>query len=132
MALAIVTRIPSLMEAQIAVGALRAAGIDAQLFDGNFGAMESPVIESLGGFRVMAPEAQVDVARDTLKALRSAPRLPTGDADEAGPWGASLAETRRARGRAMRWLALLLLGAPMLLWVLARLVAGVSPSIDGP
>lgn len=127
MALAVVTRIPSLMEAHIAVGALRSAGIDAQLFDGAFGALESPVIESLGGFRIMAPEAQVAAARETLQALRAAPPLPTGEDDEMRPWGASLAAARRTRGRAMRWLALLLLVAPFLLWVLARLVGLLTP-----
>ena len=70
------------MEAHIAVGALRSAGIAAELFDGNFGAVESPVIEGLGGYRLMAPQEQVAEARETLKALRSMPGLSTGE-DEA-------------------------------------------------
>ena len=130
MALAIVTRIPTLMEAQIAVAALRAYGIDAQLFDGNFGTMESPVIEALGGFRVMAPEAQVEAARDTLQALRANP-APV-DPDEAGPWAPSLRDARRTRGRGMRLLALVLLSAPFVLWLLARLVSGLAPTGDDP
>ena len=58
MGLALVTRIPNLMEAHIAAGALRSAGIAAEVFDGNFGAIEAPVIEGLGGYRLMAPEEE--------------------------------------------------------------------------
>ena len=130
MGLALVTRIPSLVEAQIAVGALRSAGIDAQLFDAAFGAIESPVIESLGGFRVMAPEAQVADARETLKALRAGPGLSA--TDELGPWTPSLKDSRRARGRGMRLLAFVLISAPFLLWLLARLVGGLTLPVETP
>ena len=99
MGLALVTRIPNLMEAHIAVGALRSAGIAAELFDGNFGTIEAPVIEGLGGYRVMAPAEQVAEARATLKALRASPGLSTGE-DES-PWGAPDAATSSAaRARA--------------------------------
>ena len=125
MALAVVTRIPNLAEAQIVVGALRSGGIDAQLFDGNFGAMESPVIEGLGGFRIMAPEEQVASARDVLKALRASPGL--GEPDEMGPWAASLGQTRRTRGRGMRLLAIALISAPFLLWLAAHLIGWLTP-----
>jgi len=128
--LAVVTRIPSYVEAQIAVGALRSGGIDAQLFDGNFGQVESPVIESLGGFRIMAPEEQLAAARDMLRALRASPGL--GEPDEMGPWAASLRETRRTRGRWMRFVAFVLLSAPFLLWLLARLVGWLAPPGDTP
>src|SRR5277367_1015566 len=97
MGLALVTRIPNLMEAHIAVGALRSAGIAAEVFDGNFGAIEAPVIESLGGYRVMAPEAEVAEARATLKALRATPGLSTGE-DES-PWDAPAATTSSAARR---------------------------------
>ena len=127
MALAIVTRIPTLVEAQIAVGALRSAGIDAQLFDGAFGAIESPVIEALGGFRIMAPEGQVDDARDALRALRAGPGLAA--ADEMGPWAPSLRDARRSRGRGMRLVAFALLSAPLLLWLLARLIGALAPEV---
>jgi hypothetical protein len=129
-ALAVVTRIPSYMEAQIAVGALRSGGIDAQLFDGNFGQVEAPVIESLGGFRIMAPEDQIAAARDVLKALRASPGL--GEPDEMGPWAASLRETRRTRGRGMRLIAFVLLSAPFLLWLLVRLVGWLTAPGDTP
>ena len=125
MGLALVTRIPNLMEAHIAVGALRSAGIAAEVFDGNFGAMEAPVIESLGGYRVMAPEEQVADARDALRVLRASPGLSTGE-DES-PWAApppaSGASVRRV---GMRWIALLYLGTPLIIWLLLQLLRSRS------
>jgi hypothetical protein len=130
MALAVVTRIPSYVEAQIAVGALRSGGIDAELFDGNFGQVEAPVIESLGGFRIMAPEEQVAAAREVLGALRASPGL--GEPDELGPWAMQARDTARTRGRGMRMVAFLLLSAPFLLWVVVRLVGWLTPPGDAP
>ena len=130
MALAVVTRIPSYVEAQIAVGALRSGGIDATLFDGAFGQVEAPVIESLGGFRIMAPEHQVAEARDLLKELRAGPRL--GDPDELGPWAMQARDAARTRGRGVRLVAFLLLSAPFLLWLLVRLIGWLSPPDAAP
>ena len=121
MGLALVTRIPNLMEAHIAVGALRSAGIAAEVFDGNFGAMEAPVIEGLGGYRVMAPEAEVSDARETLKALRATPGLSTGD-DES-PWATQPVTSSRARAKGMRIVSALFLGAPFLIWLILRLTS---------
>ena len=118
MGLALVTRIPNLMEAHIAAGALRSAGIAAEVFDGNFGAMEAPVIEGLGGYRVMAPEEQVAEARATLKALRASPGLSTGD-DES-PWGATPTTLSGLRSRGMRIVAALFLAAPFIVWLILR------------
>ena len=119
MGLALVTRIPNLMEAHIAAGALRSAGIAAEVFDGNFGAMEAPVIEGLGGYRLMAPQEQVAEARETLKALRASPGLSTGE-DES-PWGAPPAATSSAaRSKGMRIVAALFLGAPFIVWLIVR------------
>ena len=101
MALALVARIPSLVEAQIAAGALRSAGIDAQVFDANFGQVESPVIEALGGFRIMAPDEQVASAREILQALRASPGL--GEPEDNAPWAASLAQSSRERAKRYRW-----------------------------
>jgi hypothetical protein len=117
--LAVITRIPRLVEAQIAVGALRAAGIDAELFDGNFGTMESPVIEGLGGYRLMAPEEQIAAARETLKALRSGPGLPLPD-DEP-PWGAAM-PSYGLRRRGMRIVAVLFLFGPLVIWLLTSVL----------
>jgi hypothetical protein len=121
MGLALVTRIPNLVEAQIAAGALRSAGINAQVFDGSFGAIEAPVIEGLGGYRIMAPEAEVAAARDVLKALKANP-APL-DGEQVSPWGGA-PPTRRGRGRAqaMRILAFSILVSPIALWI-AQLLA---------
>ena len=119
MGLALVTRIPSLAEAHIAAGALRSAGIDAQVFDANFGATEAPVIEGLGGYRLMAPEGQVADARQVLKELRASPGL--GEPEEVSPWLATLDASRGQRTRGMRWLAATLLGIPLLLWLIRAL-----------
>ena len=121
MGLAVVTRIPSYREAQIAAGALRSAGIAAEVFDANFGQTEAPVIQSLGGFRIMAPEEEVAAARDVLRALRSSPGL--GEPDEYGPWAARFQPaTQPFRRRGMRLLAAAILGVPLLLWLIRMLM----------
>jgi hypothetical protein len=119
MGLALVTRLPSLVEAQIAVGALRSAGINAEVFDANFGGMEAPVIEALGGYRIMAPEEQAVEARQLLRTIRASPGLAAPE--ETRPWSTSYAEAARTRRRGMRWLALTILAIPALYW-LARLL----------
>jgi Putative prokaryotic signal transducing protein len=116
MGLALVTRMPSWVEAQIAAGALRSAGIAAEVFDGNFGQVEAPVIESLGGFRIMAPEEEAASARQILKTLQSGPGL--GEPDEYGPWSTSAGRVSRGRARGMRVLAAVLLGIPLVLWLI--------------
>ena len=121
MGLALVTRIPNLMEAHIAAGALRSAGIAAEVFDGNFGAIEAPVIEGLGGYRLMAPEEEVVEARATLKALRASPGLSTGE-DEP-PWATRPSTPGGSFRRAgMRWIALLYLGTPLIIWLLLQVM----------
>ena len=120
MGLALVTRIPNLMEAHIVVGALRSAGIAAEVFDGNFGTIEAPVIEGLGGYRVMAPEDEVAEARATLKALRATPGLSTGE-DES-PWGSPAATSSRVRSKGMQLVAALLLSAPFVVWLILNLL----------
>jgi hypothetical protein len=116
MGLALVTRIPSLVEAQIATGALRSAGIRAEVFDASFGGMEAPVIEGLGGYRIMAPEEQASEARQLLRTMRASPGLAADE--DARPWSASYAETARLKRRGMRWLALVVLAIPAIYWLL--------------
>ncbi len=68
MAVSVVAAFPSLSEAQIACGALRAAGFDAQLFDENFGRVLA--IDLVGGFRVVAPDRERIAAQRLLAELR--------------------------------------------------------------
>ena len=91
------------------------------------GAVEAPVIEGLGGYRVMAPQEEVAEARATLKALRTSPGLSTGD-DEP-PWGAptAAAASYQARAKGMRVIAMLFLGAPVIVW-LGTIRKSVSPA----
>ena len=119
MPLALVTRIPTLSEAQIAAGALRSAGIAAEVFDQAFGGMEAPVIEGLGGYRIMAPEAEAIEARRILRELRAGPGL--GEPEEMRPWTESLQYRADTRRTGMRWLALVVLGVPVALWLLRML-----------
>jgi hypothetical protein len=119
-ALALVTRIPSLVEAQIAAGALRSAGIAAEVFDVGFGGVDAPVIEGLGGYRLMAPEEDVRAARETLRALRTSPGL--GEPEDNAPWLDSLTSSRGVRRRGMKVVALLLLGGPIIVWLISRLL----------
>jgi hypothetical protein len=118
--LAVVTRIPSLMEAHIAAGALRAAGIAAEVFDAGFGAMEAPVIEGLGGYRLMVPEAEVAAARETLKAIRAGPGLPLAEDESPSPWAPLAPRASRWRSKGTRVVAVLFLVAPLVVWLLVR------------
>jgi 3-hydroxyacyl-CoA dehydrogenase len=67
MGLEVVAAFPGLMEAQIASGALRAAGFDVLLFDENFGCMLPT--DLIGGFRLVVPEEQLGAARSFLAAV---------------------------------------------------------------
>ena len=120
MGLVVVARVPTLVEAHIASGALRSAGFNAQVFDANFGGMEAPVIEGLGGYRIMAPESEAAAARETLRALKANP-VP-GDPEDNQPWATPAPRSSRFQARGMRVLALVLLGAPLIVWLL-RLLA---------
>lgn len=120
MGLALVTRIPSLMEAHIAAGALRSAGIAAEVFDAGFGAMEAPVIEGLGGYRLMAPEEEVAAAREALKAIRSGPGLRLADDEPSSPWSAPPPPASRWRAKGMRVVGALFLAGPLVVWLLVR------------
>ena len=62
-----VAAFPSLMEAQIACSALRAAGIAAEVMDQNFSSL-FPTAQ-IGGFRVAAPFGEGRRARRLLKAI---------------------------------------------------------------
>ncbi|MBI5940214.1 MAG: hypothetical protein HY859_07290 [Caulobacterales bacterium] len=67
MALAEVKRFSSLQEAQIAAGMLRSIGIDAAVCDEHYGAVMPLEQLALGGFRLTAPEGDVQEARTLLR-----------------------------------------------------------------
>ncbi len=68
MAMQVVDEFPSLMEAQIACGALRAAGFDAQVFDQALGALIPS--GAVGPFRVVVPEGEHRPAVALLDGIR--------------------------------------------------------------
>ena len=67
MDLELIAAFPSLMEAQVACSALRAAGVAAQLMDQNFSAI-FPTAQ-IGGFRVAAPIGEGARARRLLSEI---------------------------------------------------------------
>ncbi|MCF8505182.1 MAG: DUF2007 domain-containing protein [Caulobacter sp.] len=67
MALVEVQRFASLPEAHIAAGMLRSAGIDATVCDTHYGAVFWMEQLALGGFRLTAPEGDVQDARAMLR-----------------------------------------------------------------
>jgi hypothetical protein len=69
MDLELIAAFPSLMEAQIACSALRAAGVAAQVMDQNFSSI-FPTAQ-IGGFRVGAPIGEGRRARKLLKDILS-------------------------------------------------------------
>jgi hypothetical protein len=86
MTLVVVRRVASLEEAFVIAGALRSAGIAAEVFD-MLGQSWWKLQTALGGFRVVMPASQFMDARDSLGA-------PTSPSDDAEPIRPSIA--RRA------------------------------------
>ena len=72
MDLELIAAFPSLMEAQIACSALRAAGVAAQVMDQGFSSL-FPTAQ-IGGFRVGAPIGEGRRARRLLKDILSESR----------------------------------------------------------
>ena len=63
----VVTAFPTLIEAQIACGALRAAGFDAEVLDENFGRVLA--VDLLGGFRITVQAGEYGEAKSFLEAI---------------------------------------------------------------
>ena len=61
---AVLKAFPTLTEAQIACGALRAAGFEAEVLDEYVGRVLS--VDLMGGFRLVVPEEQERAARALL------------------------------------------------------------------
>ena len=61
---AVLKAFPTLTEAQIACGALRAAGFDADVLDEHVGRVLA--VDLIGGFRLVVPEEQEHAAKAVL------------------------------------------------------------------
>jgi hypothetical protein len=81
MALAVVASFTDLQEAHIAAGALRAAGLQAEVFDNQLGTVDWMIQRALGGFRLAVPDQEAGTARELLAEFaRDAPaREPVED-----------------------------------------------------
>lgn len=117
MSLQEIARFADLSEAQIAASRLRAEGVQVLVQNEYWGGADFMMTIAMGGFRLWAPEADADEARDLLAELRGSlpPPLDPEDAtarDPAGP----------VTGAARTGLALFL--ALILGWAAGWLVAG--------
>lgn len=91
MALAEVKRFSSLQEAQIAAGMLRSIGIDASVCDAEYGATMWIAQQALGGFRLTAPEEDVQDARTLLRQDARTPEPDDEPSRQTSPARAALA-----------------------------------------
>jgi hypothetical protein len=65
---------PTLTEAQIARGALRAAGFEAEVLDEHVGRVLA--VDLIGGFRLVVPEGEERRARTLLDEIANPPSEP--------------------------------------------------------
>lgn len=86
MALAVVATFIDLQEAHIAAGALRAAGLDADVCDFQFGTVDWMAQNAIGGFRVSVPDAHLPDAVALLTQIRDTAPEPLGLGDRSGYW----------------------------------------------
>ena len=85
MALTVVASFSDLQEAHIAAGALRSAGLQAEVFDNQLGMIDWTMQRALGGFRLAVPAEETGEARELLAEIaRQAPARET----PAGGWSA--------------------------------------------
>ncbi|HYF23195.1 MAG TPA: DUF2007 domain-containing protein [Caulobacteraceae bacterium] len=134
MGLAVAGRFLSLTEAYAAAGALRSAGVRAEVFDEHWGTMLWTQSDALGGFRVMVHADEIDDARAVLASAEASP-YPLED-KPAEDWGLTptllLAAAQPLAGwgwvsvsrrpAAWKWLGFALLVVPVWLLGLAMLV----------
>lgn len=87
MGLSVVTRLSTLVEAEVACGALRAAGFRAEIFDHAIGTMYWLHQTAFGGFRIMVPDAELGDAVSFLRQLqRDQPKLRRPSTKDNGLW----------------------------------------------
>lgn len=66
-----VARFSTLPEGELAVAVLRTHGIAARLPDRDMATMNPDLLIAIGGVRVVAPEDQIDAARDLVTRIRA-------------------------------------------------------------
>ncbi|MBO9706984.1 MAG: DUF2007 domain-containing protein [Caulobacter sp.] len=117
MSLQEIARFADLSEAQIAASRLRAEGVQVLVQNEYWGGADFMMTIAMGGFRLWAPDADADEARDLLAELRRAapPPLDPEDATAREPTGP-------VAGAARTGLALFL--ALILGWAAGWLVVG--------
>ena len=85
MALTVVASFSDLQEAHIAAGALKSAGLQAEVFDNQLGMIDWTMQRALGGFRLAVPDTQIAEAVELLGQIaRDAPERET----PSGKWSA--------------------------------------------
>ncbi len=110
---AVLASYPSIWEAEIVVGRLQAAEIDAQLRDQHIVSANWLYSNAVGGVKVVVPHEQLVVAQSLLES-------PVEDTEESlADWGAcencGSTETELVANRRSVWLSYLLLGFPLFL-----------------
>jgi len=107
MGLGVVSRFSTLVEAEVACGALRSAGFHAEVFDHFFGTMRWIEQIALGGYRLVVPGQELTEAVDRLTdAQRQAPQAEgTSPRGEVG-WGLAALLSGLTLGVDLAWLLL--------------------------
>ena len=111
-------------EANIVTGLLRANGIDAQVFDAGMAQLDWMRTLAIGGYRIMAVDADAEAARKLVAAYRRG-EMELADADADQPVCPNCGARRSAEDRNPRRVVFLLLlllgmaGIPFLHFLLA-------------
>jgi hypothetical protein len=138
MGLRVVARLSTLVEAEVACGALRAAGFRAEVFDLAVGTVYWLYQTAIGGFRIVVPERELENAVAYLVEVRSnMPRIrrPVRKGDTLWAFaalgatftlGSAVAWMIVAARRRRRSLAVDLTGAMLSCALLAVVIAALS------
>jgi hypothetical protein len=107
MSLVVVARYWNLSEAYVAAGALRSAGIRAEVFDDQYGSMWWTQQPMLGGYRLVAPENETAEACDLLRSALGAAAVEAQEAVRPPrlPWAVAFALVALNPYGVMGWLA---------------------------
>jgi hypothetical protein len=105
MGLRVIARLSTLVEAEVACGALRAAGFRAEIFDHAVGTVYWLYQTAIGGFRIVVPEGELENAVAYLVEVhRNVPRIrrPVRKGDTA--WAFVALGATLTLGSAVAWM----------------------------